>query len=508
MPGDVAAQLSDLEKRVLLALKDPGKASPEEIRARGGFRELVEVMNAASWLQAKGLVSMKERVARSYQIASRDLARKPLPERKALRAALKAGGRLPLDRVGPRARLEEREVAIALGWLRRKGWAAVEKTAEGSFLVVTDAGRAAADAKGPDEVLLARLVKEDVPEEEIDPPLIRDLRSRQDLVKEREAVRREISLTAGGERVVAAGLVLKAEVAHLTTDLLRSGKWRDAAFRPYDTRAFAPLVRPGKRHVLGAYIERIRRIFLSMGFTEIRGDFVQPAFWSFDALFQPQDHPARDQLDTFYLSRPATMPLPGEEVVRKVADAHEMGGGTGSTGWRYRWDRGEAERAVLRPHTTPVTLKHLSEHRDPPQKAFILGRNFRRDAIDWKHLPEFHQIEGVVMEEGASLATLMGVIEEFYHRLGFTRIKFRPGYFPYTEPSMEPEGQLPDGRWVELGGSGLFRPEVTRPLGIGAPVIAWGLGLERLIMVLEGLSDIRQLYFSDLDWLRDHEILR
>src|SRR5205823_3447922 len=233
-----------------------------------------------------------------------------------------------------------------------------------------------------------------------------------------ESVRREIALTPAGERILAAGLTLKEDVAQPTTELLRSGRWRQVDFRRYDTKAFAPLVRPGKRHVLGAYIERIRRIFLSMGFTEIDGDFVQSAFWNFDALFQPQDHPARDQLDTFYLAKPSTLRLPDESTLGKVAEAHENGGGTGCT-----------------------------------------------------------------------------------------RVKFRPGYFPYTEPSMEPEGQTSDGRWMELGGSGIFRPEVTVPLGIDSPVLAWGLGLERLVMTIEGLSDIRQLYLSDLDWLRDHRAI-
>src|SRR5437667_108281 len=306
-PG--AIELSYLEKKVLLALAKVPKASPDEIRAAGKFRELVEVMNAASWLQAKGLVTMKER-------------------------------------------------------------------------------------------------------------LVRDLKSRRELVKEREAIRREIALTAAGQKVLAAGIELTEEVAQPTADLLRSGKWRSVEFRRYDTKAFAPLIRPGKRHVLGAYIERIRRIFLSMGFTEIQGDFVLSAFWNFDALFQPQDHPARDQLDTFYLSKPSTMPLPDEGIVRAVAEAHETGGATGSTGWRYPWDRKEAERAVLRSHTTPITLKWLGEHPDPPQKAFIIGRVFRPDAIDVTHLPEFHQIEGVVMEDGANLAQLIGVIEEFYRRHG------------------------------------------------------------------------------------------
>ena len=507
MPRDVASELSYLEKRVLLNLEEVGRASPEEIRAKGRFKELVEVMNAASWLQAKGLVTMRERVVRTYRLARTEAARKPLPERKALKALLKAGGRIAVPRLQAACRFDEAELAIALGWLRRKGWAGVEKGAEGSFLVATDAGRAAVDTRTPDEELLARMRKAEIGEEAADPRVLRDLRSRKDLVREREAVRREIALTPAGEKVVAAGLELKREASVLTTDLLRDGKWRDVAFRRYDPRAFAPLVWPGKRHVLGAYIQRIRRIFLEMGFTEIDGDFVQSAFWNYDALFQPQDHPARDVLDSFYLSKPRTVPLPDDAIVRRVADVHETGGDTGSRGWRYAWQREEAERALLRSHTTAITIRWLAEHPDPPQKAFIIGRNFRRDAIDWKHLPEFHQVEGVVMEEGANLAQLIGIIEEFYRRLGFLGSKFRPGYFPYTEPSMEPEVQLPDGRWMELGGSGIFRPEVTKPLGIKAPVLAWGLGLERLIMALEGIPDIRELYLSDLDWLRNHKAL-
>ncbi len=507
MPRDVAAELSYLEKRVLLTLKERERASPEEIRSKGKFKELVEVMNAASWLQAKGLVTMKERVVRSYRLRDKQLARTILPERKALRVLLKARGRMPVPKLRTACKFNDTELAIALGWLRRKGWANVEKTPGGSLLVLTEAGRSAADGRTPDEEVLARMAKGELAEDAVDPKILRDLKSRQDLVREREAVRREISLTAAGSKLLAGGIELKPEATVLTTDLLRNGTWRGVDFRRYDTRAFAPTLWPGKRHVLGAYLEKMRRIFLEMGFTEIDGDYVQSAFWNYDALFQPQDHPARDQLDSFYLSRPRTVPLPEEETVRRVAAAHENGGGTGSKGWRYAWQRSEAERALLRSHTTAITIHWLADHPKPPQKAFIIGRNFRRDAIDWKHLPEFHQIEGVVMEEGANLAGLLGTIEEFYTRLGFSRIKFRPGYFPYTEPSMEPEGQLPDGRWVELGGSGVFRPEVTKPLGLEAPVLAWGLGLERVIMAIEGISDIRELYLSDLDWLRNHKAL-
>src|SRR2546421_1856251 len=333
MPAS-AAELSYLEKKVLLALQKRKKASPEELKAAGKFRELVEVMNAASWLQAKGLVTMKERVVHSYRIARLEVARRQLPERKALMAVIKADGRIEVARLKAAGKIDDAELAVALGWLRRKGWADVSKGADGSFVTVTPAGRAAGTAKGRDETPLARPAKGELTEDSIDPHVLRDLKSRRELVKERESVRREIALTPAGQKVLAAGIELKEEVAQPTTDLLRSGKWRSVDFRRYDTKAFAPLIRPGKRHVLGAYIERIRRIFLSMGFTEIQGDFVLSAFWNFDALFQPQDHPARDQLDTFYPSPPATTPLPDEGIVRRVAEAHETGGTTRRPGWR------------------------------------------------------------------------------------------------------------------------------------------------------------------------------
>src|SRR5205807_8245283 len=246
MPAS-AAELSYLEKKVLLTLEKRKKATPEELRAAGKFRELVEVMNAASWLQAKGLVTMKERVVHTYRLARPDVARRPLAERKALKALIKAGGRLPVPKLKAACRFDDGELAVALGWLRRKGWAEVSKGPQGSVVILTGVGKEAADGKGPDEELLARLAKDELPEDAIDPRLIRDLKSRRDLVKERESVRREITLTPAGEKILSTGLELKEEVAQPTTDLLRSGKWREVDFRRYDAKAFAPLVRPGKR---------------------------------------------------------------------------------------------------------------------------------------------------------------------------------------------------------------------------------------------------------------------
>jgi phenylalanyl-tRNA synthetase alpha chain len=134
-------------------------------------------------------------------------------------------------------------------------------------------------------------------------------------------------------------------------------------------------------------------------------------------------------------------------------------------------------------------------------KVFSIERNFRNETLDSTHLPEFYQIEGIVMEENASFPMLIGVLKEFYHRMGFEKVKVRPAYYPYTEPSMDVIVWFND-TWLELGGSGIFRPEVTEPLGVKHPVLAWGLGLERLAMLKLGMNDIRKLYISDIDWLR------
>jgi phenylalanyl-tRNA synthetase alpha chain len=192
----------------------------------------------------------------------------------------------------------------------------------------------------------------------------------------------------------------------------------------------------------------MRRILLDMGFTEIKSDIVQSSFWNFDALFQPQDHPAREMQDTFYHDSEADIPL----YYEKVRDVHESDGDTGSTGWGGRWSKELARKEVLRTHTTAITIKHLADNPDPPKKAFCIDRIYRREAIDPTHTPEFEQLEGVVMDPGVSFSNLLGYLVEFYHHIDFKDVRFRPGYFPYTEPSVEPEVYVEGLGWVELWG--------------------------------------------------------
>ena len=500
---ELVAQLSHSEKRVLKALGALSSASPEAICEAGGFDKLVEVMNAASWLQAKGLVTIHESITKAYALRRREAASRPLAERAALDVLVNdLGGRGSLADLKATGKLSNEDIQIALGWLKRKGWGEISKQGNDTFITVTEKGRHALGHKGEDERLMETLAQGEVHEKDADRAVLESLRQRKDFLTEKHLVARTVELTEKGREVAALQLDVREEVAQLTPELIQSGRWKDVQLRRYDVKAFAPMAVGGRKHPMTVLIERVRDAFLTMGFTEIRGQYVESAFWNMDALFTAQDHPAREMQDTFYLENPSRVDLSEDrEFVDIVRQVHEDGWKTGSLGWRYDWSLEEAQRALLRTHTTVNTLRHIYKNPGLPFKVFSIGRIFRNEAMDSTHLPEFTQIEGIVCEEGADFDMLCGLLKGFYKRMGSDEIRIRPGYFPYTEPSLEVD-ILWKGQWMELGGAGVFRPEVTEPLGVKEPVLAWGLGLERLGMMLWGLSDIRDIYVSDVDWLK------
>ena len=249
-----------------------------------------------------------------------------------------------------------------------------------------------------------------------------------------------------------------------------------------------------RTHPLNDVISRIREAFVALGFTEIHGNMAQSGFWNFDALFTPQDHPAREMQDTFYLGYDMDMDAAPDKI-KNVSDAH-------GSSWGYDWDAALARRMVLRTHTTCVTIKHLAEN-NPEGRVFSVGRVFRNEKPSYKHLVEFHQVEGVVAGSGVSLRDLMGIQREFYKMMGIKKIKFWPTFFPYTEPSLQSMVYNDTlDKWVELFGMGIFRPEVTRPLGITSPVLAWGGGIERMAMLIYMMDDVREFYNNNMGWLR------
>ena len=502
--ASIVEGLSYNERKLLIALSDlKDTASPADLIKAGRFDLEVEVMGAASWLESKGLVKIEETVKKFVEITDEEVVKRGLPERRAIMIIDASGGRMDMNALSEK--MPNGEDKIAVGWLKRKGLADIAAEGEAKFLVLTDKGRSAVGSKMDDEVLLERMRSSPLPENDGDPKIIKDLKGRQGLVRDKIVTERTIAITNGGKEAVSSGIELKKEVTDVTDRLIQSGEWQNVQFRKYDVGTFAPSVVPAKKHPLTRLGDEIRRLFTNMGFSEMSSEYVQPAFWNLDVLFTPQDHPARDLQDTFYLDDPGRIELEDEALVQKVRDIHEKGGNTGSTGWGGTWSREKAEAALLRTHSTVSSIRYIAEHPDAPQKAFSISRIFRKESIDSTHLPEFTQIEGIVIDENGNFDMLISMIKEFYARMGFDQIRIRPAYFPYTEPSLEVEVFF-NGKWMELGGAGIFRPEVVEPFGVEYPVLAWGFGFERLAMLKWDIRDIRDLYISDMDDLKKNTI--
>jgi len=335
------------------------------------------------------------------------------------------------------------------------------------------------------------------------------------LIKRIRKTQRTIYLTEKGKKIPISKIKELKQISKITPEMLSSRTWKNYELKPFDVTKPGPLLKAGKIHPLINLINEIREIFLSMGFIEIRGPIIESAFYNFDALFQPQDHPARELQDTFYLNNPEVAKLPEKDRVLAVKKTHENGGDSGSLGWGYKWDENIAKKTLLRPHTTATTMRRLAQfYRNKekvPVKVFCVDRVFRNEKLDKSHLAEFTQVEGIVIDDNANLCELIGLLSEFYRKMGFKKIITKPGFFPYTEPSMQVSVYYDKlDEWLEMGGSGIFRPEVTYPWGIKEPtrVLAWGQGLERIAMPYYERTDIRDFYINPIKWLREQSYLK
>ncbi|KAL0029600.1 hypothetical protein WJX79_007324 [Trebouxia sp. C0005] len=323
-----------------------------------------------------------------------------------------------------------------------------------------------------------------------------------DALKKRKLIIPETRMSYKLTKGPKFALQRKRAATDLTHDMLQSGSWQDQEFKAYNFNALGLPPSGGYLHPLLKVRSQFRKIFVAMGFEEMMTNaYVENSFWNFDALFQPQQHPARDAHDTFFLTNPASTPaerLP-QEYLHRVKATHEQGG-YGSIGYGYSWKVAEAEKNLLRTHTTAVSsrmLYKLAQEGFKPAKYFSIDRVFRNEAVDRTHLAEFHQIEGVVCDKGLTLRDLIGTLKMFFDRLGLKKLRFKPAYNPYTEPSMEIFSYSDElGKWMEVGNSGMFRPEMLRPMGLpeDVSVIAWGLSLERPTMILYGIDNIRDLF--------------
>ncbi|KAK8048290.1 tRNA synthetase class II core domain-containing protein [Apiospora phragmitis] len=339
-----------------------------------------------------------------------------------------------------------------------------------------------------------------------EPKVITDL-------KKRKLLRLQKTFSFRISKGAKFALEMVKEETDLTAEMLASGSWKTATFKPYNFEALGADQHAGALHPLGKVRGEFRQIFFEMGFAEMpTSQFVESGFWNFDTLFVPQQHPARDLQDTFYISDPKTADRPGpenaddkrnyQEYFENVREVHEKGK-YGSIGYRYPWAEDESLRLVLRTHTTSTSASMLyklaSESRNgqsPPVRYFSIDRVFRNESVDATHLCEFHQVEGVIGDYGLTLGGLMEFMQIFFEKMGVTNLKFKPAYNPYTEPSMEifsfHQGL---NKLIEIGNSGMFRPEMLEAMGLPSDykVYGFGLSLERPTMIKYGISNIREL---------------
>ncbi|XP_071952919.1 phenylalanine--tRNA ligase alpha subunit-like [Antedon mediterranea] len=367
------------------------------------------------------------------------------------------------------------------------GWLIMDKTAEGGPVVKRKVP--SIEDKAKSQVMLVQAGQiSNIPEKEC-----KELKKRKLIV---EVVVKSFKLTKGSDFSLS---VSKLET-DLTPEMISSGSWKEKNFKAYNFNAMGVMPVSGHLHPLMKVRAEFRQIFLEMGFTEMpTNNYVESSFWNFDALFQPQQHPARDAHDTFFIQDPTYATEFPMEYLERVKKVHSEGG-FGSQGHKYDWSIEEAKKNLLRTHTTAVSARMLYKlaqlEEFHPVKYFSIDRVFRNETLDATHLAEFHQIEGVVADYNLALADLIGVLHAFFKKLGIEKLRFKPAFNPYTEPSMEifsyHEGLK---KWVEVGNSGVFRPEMLLPMGLpeGVSVIAWGLSLERPTMIKYGIDNIREL---------------
>ncbi|MCU0642477.1 MAG: phenylalanine--tRNA ligase subunit alpha [archaeon] len=490
----IVEKLSPLEIKIIPFLKE----SIDKIEKKSGL-DSVSVLRALKFLEAKGIVKLRTTAKTLVDLGTNGVYYKKnnLPERQLL-MVLEKNHHLDLEEAKKLSKLSENEFKVSLGVLRSK--ALINMT---GGKISLNAGKEELSKKSFEEQLLDALPAE---RETLPPELhyaLDNLKKRKDIVEIKEKSVVEFELTSEGRKI--AGKEIKSELLEeVTPEIIRDWQ-RGKKFRKYDILAPVPAIHGGKRHFVNEAITKGKRIWTDLGFKEMTGSKTTTSFWNFDALFTAQDHPVREIHDTFFI-KGVKGALPDKELVSSVKKAHESGVGN-SRGWQYKWNEETARRVLIRTHTTILSAQTLAKLKkeDMPAKFFAVGKCFRNETVDWKHLFEFNQTEGIVIDPNANLRHLIGYLKEFARKMGFEKIKIQPSYFPYTEPSLEGLAWNEEKKqWVEVLAAGIFRPEVTIPLlGTATPVLAWGPGFDRLMMAAYGISDMRELYSNDLKALRN-----
>ncbi len=489
--------LHALEIKVLPSLK---KYTKFEYLVKDSNLKEVEVMRALQWLENKKVLKIfkEEKELVELDVNGKEYVTLGLPEKRLL---------IELDKceksINEIESLKKEEVGISIGALKSKAAILMNQ----GKLSITPQGKALLKKEFLEEAFLKKqfpLETSVLKEEEVF--ALNNLKKRKQIIKVEKRKIITVDLTDLGKQLITQDIKVGDFIDRLTPKLIKSGEWKNKKFRRYDVSINVPQIDGGKRHFVSQALEYAKQVWMDMGFKEMVGQKIQTSFWNFDTLFTPQDHPVREMQDTFFIKTVEKGKLPdNKKLIAAIKDAHENGV-QGNLGWGGNWNEEIAKTNVLRTHTTCLSAKTLSnlKKEDFPAKFFALGRCFRNESLDWSHLFEFNQTEGIVVDPNANFKNLLGYLNQFFKKMGFEKVRFRPAYFPYTFLSTEID-VFHEGKqtWLELGGAGIFRPELTIPLlGEEVPVLAWGPGFDRIIMDYYQIKDLRELYSNNLKQLR------
>jgi len=486
------SSLSEIERKTLLCLSGEQK-NIKELSEKANLN-IDSARRAVAWLEQKGFakVNSVKIIKAGLTKEGQNALQNGLPEQRMLDVLSEQG--MNFDDVMKKAKLTRQEFNVALGLNKRKNFVIISKK-EKPMLELTGISKG---FKSEEEKELKKISK-GVKNETVTPdpltitatlntPDIKISLASRGLVEEKEVVQRKISITIEGKKAIASK--------------------EFSSKRNYNIHEAVPELFIGKKQPYIQFLNNIRKKLVTLGFKEMPERLVNQEFYNFDVLFQPQNHPARTWTDTYQLKNPKIGKLPAQEKVNAIRNAHEHGGKTISKGWGYNWNPEIASKLMPTAHGTAADARQMVEGVESPRKYFVINRCFRPDVLDATHLIEFNQLDGFIVGEGLSFRNLLGVLKDFAIEIaGATDVKFFPDYYPFTEPSVQLSAKHPELGWVEFAGAGIFRPEITESLGIKEPVLAWGMGVDRLAMFKLGIKDIRHLFSEDLTWLRKSKMV-
>lgn len=503
--------LHPLETKVLLKYNLKDVLTSTRLEKELGYKE-GHANQAFSWLTGKNLLSELSRTPHTYYELTdfgKLVAQNGTAEERII-SYLKDSGPKLLPEIASALGLENKDVGSAFGALSKEGVLRMNAEKKAEYTGAPVPSRLAVTKALVDKALAAenkQLDSSSLSEEE--QAVIAGLTKKRGVSEtpfrtiERETV--SYKLTDAFTQIVDAlkkAGITGNEIGELSPAMLSSGDWKKGVFRSYNIAVPPARIIPGRTNPYVQFLESVKDKLCSLGFEEFDGPLVETEFWNGDALFMPQFHAARDIHDVYRLKSPTHAKFIEEPYLSNIRAAHENGGNTGSRGWNYRFDTEFTRRLIMRSQGTVLSAHQLHKAK-VPGKYFGIVRCFRYDKVDATHLSDFYQTEGIVLGKDVNLRTLLGFLRMFAVEFaGATDVKYVPGYFPFTEPSIEVHIKHPKLGWFELGGSGIFRPELTRAMGIDVPVLAWGIGIDRMALMALGLSDLRELFCEDIEKVR------